>query len=401
MPSLLQLGGFDVQEGEVHMGLRGAWFARLVVSAETLPSGQVTLTVDGNDWLKGTVLSAGEFLFQTTVRLVGGAGGLSKDVVGAFQAAKLSDVLAAIAQQSGESLSGTIAGDVQAVPLQLWTLGRCTAAHALDELAQAATAYLSKSIGWRILPDGTLWMGEESWPAQDLPADSVIAAASPAEAWTWLGCRAPWLVPGVDLASVGQVLGVDHELGPDRMRSRAWTSGQLDVIEKLAAAVLGRLRIDFAGAPLIDRLALYRAKVVKAASDGSTVDVQPESSRLDLMQQVPFRHGPAVAVPKPGAFVLLGWEAGDSARPYARPDYELGATFTTANLLADLVTLGDTSGAQFVALANKVASALNAMVNTFNSHQHTGVVTGGGTTGAPAVPMGSPSSTAAAQVKAK
>jgi hypothetical protein len=69
----------------------------------------------------------------------------------------------------------------------------------------------------------------------------------------------------------------------------------------------------------IDFLALYSAKVVLQNADG-TLELQPDDERVPGASKVPFRYGvPGVrAKIKPGARVLLGWENGNPASPYAQ-----------------------------------------------------------------------------------
>lgn len=381
MPALITLDGADVQKGRLSLGLHGAGWADLTVASDAPPSGQVRLVVDGGlEWV-GTVRSAGAYLLTTEVRLVGGAGGLGLPVTGAFQGAELRDVLSEVMRLSGETQSASCPADVLSVPLERWTLGQCTAARALDEIAEAAALHLGTSIGWRVLADGTVWMGAESWPLQAMPDDSVISAYHPDEGRAVLGCAAPSLLPGVNLDGVGRVAGVDHYIDPDRLRTEVWTAEQLDPIAKLAAAVLDRLGLNYAGAPRIDRLLLARARVDAVAGDASTVDVTPESGRLSPMQKVPVRHGAARATVKVGAVVRLVWEGGLSGGVVALPLYDDGAGFSEINVVADLVVLGAVQGAQFVALANKVNNELNSIAAKLAGHKHAGVTVGTGLSG--------------------
>jgi hypothetical protein len=61
---------------------------------------------------------------------------------------------------------------------------------------------------------------------------------------------------------------------------------------------------------------------------------------------------------------------------------------------------GGTGAADFVALAQKVDTAIANIRTYINAHVHPGVTTGGGVTGAVAVPLGAQASSAAAKVKA-
>lgn len=67
-----------------------------------------------------------------------------------------------------------------------------------------------------------------------------------------------------------------------------------------------------------DYHALYPARVVSMGED-NTVDIKPDSARWGAgLSMVKIKHGlPGVSVRvKPGARVLLGFEEGDSKRPY-------------------------------------------------------------------------------------
>lgn len=348
MSSLITLDGHDVQKGRLSLGLHGAGWADLEISTDEVPviGTQMPLTVAGGLTWQGTVRYAGEYLQTTQVRLVGGAGGLGASVIGAYRGAVLGDVLAEIMRASGETQSGTIASSVLSVPLDRWTLGESTATRALDELAEAASLRLETSIGWRVLADGTVWMGAESWATQALPDDHVISKRWPDEGRTLLGCASPSILPGVDLEGVGRVAGVDHNFTVDAMRSTVWTEEQRDPIDKLAAAVLERLGLNYTGAPRLERLQLARARVDAIASDGSTVDVTPESGRLSPMQKIPLRQTAARAKLKTGARVQLAWEGGSSGGIVAQPVGDDGATFAEVKVNADAINLNSgTKGA--------------------------------------------------------
>jgi len=81
----------------------------------------------------------------------------------------------------------------------------------------------------------------------------------------------------------------------------------------------------------VDHLALYPCTVVAQRADG-TLDLRAEDERLGSPASIPYRtlRGLSVEVAA-GARVLLGFEAGDPARPYASL-WELGdATVVRVN----------------------------------------------------------------------
>lgn len=157
----------------------------------------------------------------------------------------------------------------------------------------------------------------------------------------------------------------------------------MDLGAGFVAAVRKALGLRTADPDELWRHGLYRARVEACAADGSTVDVTPEDPRLPARKAVPVRVGVAgaQAVVSQGAVVLLGWEAGDPARCYAVPSWEAGATVTKLVLNASTVILGGETGAQFVALANKVGTELDSIATKLAAHKHIGVTVGAGTSG--------------------
>ena len=102
------------------------------------------------------------------------------------------------------------------------------------------------------------------------------------------------------------------------------------------------------------------------------------------------------------------------ARRYRKKDLEPGEValyndagrfvlLKSGRIVADApeLRLGSDAASNFVALANLVLDRLTAIQTTFNAHVHTGVTTGGGSSGAPATPMAAPASVAAGKVKAE
>lgn len=136
----------------------------------------------------------------------------------------------------------------------------------------------------------------------------------------------------------------------------------MDLIARFRRTVLAALGVDdVPELPTYDRMALYPCEVKKCASDGSTVDVTPDSPRVKPAQGVRVKVGlpGAVAVVQQGARVLLGWEGGDPAKPYVVPSWESGATVTKLVLKATTVYLGDEAGAEELVKKSE-----------FNGHTH-------------------------------
>src|SRR6185295_18490020 len=183
MGALVTCAGADLQEGAVYLPARGAWLARLVLDTPKKPTGQVTIAAEKGFTLKGTVIDPGGVFFHSAhVLVVGGAGGLKKLCTpAAYHGASLSDPLNAVLATGGETLSSTVSASVTGLILQQWTVVSVPVSAALDDLCGAASEALGKVITWRVLDDGTVWLGEETWPAAKMPAGSDLLEVFPAE----------------------------------------------------------------------------------------------------------------------------------------------------------------------------------------------------------------------------
>lgn len=207
----------------MHLPSRGPWHARVKLDAATAPSGRVTLAAAGGLTASGTVAGGGVQLDSAYLRIIGGAGGLGTTIrPAAYRNALSRDPLGAILSAAGESLSSTVDQSILSVLLPVWTLAGERASSALDRLAYAVGLALGQALTWRVLLDGTVWIGAESWPAASLPAGADVLWFAPDDGRYELGVQTPALVPGVNVRGVGKVLAVDHWIEHDQVRTWAW-----------------------------------------------------------------------------------------------------------------------------------------------------------------------------------
>jgi hypothetical protein len=325
--SLVTANGVSVLGGSILMPLVGVWTADLVVDrADSLTAGaSVSIEADGFT-LKGTIAPerAGEFLDATHVRVIGGKGGLAKTAQPRSYAqpgAYVRDVLNGLAQDSGETFATTTDAAFLATNLVAWAVMAVPVSQAMATLLQVVAPDLS----WRILPDGTLWIGSESWTSSGVQFE--ILEQDPTHGQYELGVESPSIAPGVELADVGKVSRVEHRIGDDGVRSHVWTS---DTDRGIKSAVASLVKQAIPG---IDYFALYDARVVTQSADGATVDLQPLDKRLPGFGRVRLKLGIPATVAKfaPGAIVRLGWDRGNPSLPFACL-FDGGATLTTLEI---------------------------------------------------------------------
>ena len=382
MSSLLTINDVNVLQGTISAPLRGVWTADLVIDQVDL-SGfdagtSVSIKAEDGYELKGTVAPdrAGDFLETVHVRVLGGKGGMGKNASakgytqpGAF----VRDVLNGLATDTGETLSSTIDQSLLTTDLAAW----CTVAVPANRMLTSLLDIVAPNADWRILADGTLWCGDETWPSSSPTYD--LLNHDPALATYDLGVVSPSIMPGIAIDGIGKVARVEHTISAEHIKTHIWTDmpgNERGIREAIGAIV----RQEMGN---IDYFTLYDAKIISQSADGSTVDLQPGDPRLPGLSKVPLRLGiPGATVQvTPGGFIRLGWDRGNPSMPYAAL-WQGGESPIKVVIKGASVYLGDESGA--VALVG---------LTEFNAHTH--LFTG------PSGPVGTPTTPAIGTTKTK
>ncbi len=335
----------QVISARVRLPLRGAWVAELVLDAPDVSGAVEVDTGAGGLVLFGTVVQSGTVEAVTTVRVVGGAGGLSKAQAGKdYSSVPVSVVLADLCAVSGETLSSDCDPAILAQELSRWTTKPGRVVASLDELIDRL------GCSWRILPDGSLWIGSETWPIVSPPF--VLVLSDPAHGRLEIVPEALTITPGVSFAG-HNITDVEHTIQDRALRSALSYGSAGSTGDRLKAA-FGRLVGHYTSG--LDRFALYPAEVVTQDADG-LVSVRADDARLPPVSGVPIRHGiPGVTVEvEKGARVLLGFDAGQPDRPFVALWNSGGLKALkieasgTVTVKADSVILGDDKDARPVA----------------------------------------------------
>lgn len=294
-----------VVRGDLILPRTGNWTAHLELEREAM-AGPVVLRWLGTD-LQGYVLSGGEHEGRYQALIVGGAGGLWKELPakGHVNQAQARAIVEAILREAGEQLAVDADTAVLAQAVPAWVRMAGAAGEALDLITQTIGAI------WRIRPDGRVWIGQDRWTEQ-APAD--ILEGDPAQETAELAPEQLAPLPGQVLQ--GRRVGVVRfVIEPDSHRARLWYQAAGEAPhDPLKAGFYQLAREALRG---VDYLAAYPCKVRVQRSDG-TLDVEPDSQRIPPMTGVRYRgpcQGAKLSV-APNTRALLGFEGGDPRYPF-------------------------------------------------------------------------------------
>jgi hypothetical protein len=320
--ALVTANGQDVIETWFRPPRTGAWHADILVDDPDQIIGQVTLVIDGGALtLVGTAMRTGVFVDTGRLRVVAGAGGLGTSATPKhYNGTSVRIVLGDLLEIAGETLSSTADSSILDAALDAWT----TTANPVGTLISQLLAAAAPGVSWRMLPDGTLWVGKENWSDSGLDPATYQILSNPAEENSmYVGVDAPILLPGTTFEGQ-KVSFVEHHVGQgdDGVRMRVWFEPSVPAAaDRLRTAIAAAVQAAAARTDKIDYGRLYPAMVVSQA--GSTIDVQPDQvNGLDLlpdMAAVPLLLGlPGASVNGvAGGRVQIGWLGGDPSKPFA------------------------------------------------------------------------------------
>jgi len=290
----------------------GAWTADIAVDTDTPLDAPVTLVVDGRTWVGG-VVRGGVYAGSWRGRLVGAPGLLQPVTATALRGATLALVLDAVLREAGEASASTRATLDAAAPR--WHQHAVRASHAVADVARAA------GYAWRVLADGAVWVGAETWPAFT-PTDRVdVTDEAPETGRLVLAGDTLGVLPGQTLTlprrDPARVGYVEHRGTADEMRTTVLLEREGDAASTAGGRLLAAIEAVVARAlRRVDYFARYEARVVAQRADG-TLDVVPDDTRVPSAQAVPYRTLPGLTYEvQPGARVLLGYVGGLPSAPF-------------------------------------------------------------------------------------
>lgn len=321
-PGFPHASGVLLTEAEVTMQTQGPWFADVGIDLpddQDVPDGPFTFQIEGVEFV-GTVKPSrsGNFVGRTQLRVIGGAGGIDNQLTARNYAGgvtRVSTVVGDILRDSGEKLSSEADQAILDTQIAGWHRSECTGRQAMDQICVKA------GCTWRILRDGTVWIGNDGWPEVDL--DYPPIEVHHGDGFVLSAPESPLNVPG-EVVEGHRIVQVVHRLDHRGLRTEHHSRSVRTVRDKLLEPAM--VAIDYSRS--------YPCKVVTQNADG-TLQVTPEddvikANGLDHCDIYVGLPGTTVKVPS-GAECLVRFKAGDPSRAYVE-SWKTGTAFTSIDI---------------------------------------------------------------------
>lgn len=291
---------------ELRMKRMGAWYCELDLDQDEVETGKVKFVLDDIEFT-GTALpeQSGKDGSRAKVKVVGGNGRLSRKVAARSYSGgvgiKIGAIVRDILRDCGEDLSDLSDGPTLDRKLPRWQIAEGSAEDALTLLAEKTDS------AWRVLRDGTVWFGEETWP--EVEPDGTLVNESWSSGSLTLASDTPNMVPGT-VYQGQKVERVTHRYG-ETLRTDIETTSASTAIGRINAK--NKLEIDYSRE--------WPCKVIAQNVDG-TLQLLPDDAVMRGagrgLDHVPIRYGmPGMkANISPGARCHLAFAAGDPSRPF-------------------------------------------------------------------------------------
>lgn len=345
--SYLTLNGAPCLTATITLSRRGAWTADIeTVNAPAVAAGDHVTLVLGSQAFVGTVHRAVAFEGRGhDVRIVGGLGGLSTLLTPAqFYRPTVRNVLDA-ALAAGETLSSASDLTALAKPLDFWERSSRTLGQELDAIANVT------GLEWRVLSDGSVWMGTSLWAQSALTTYEVMDHVADAGKMV-IAADNPVVLPGETLEGL-RVSIVVHRITEDETRTEIYQDSTVDRSLGLLDSLIRRSQPT-------DLHAFYPYQVISQNADG-TFELKAIDPRMPSLSHVRYEPATPGTLYSIGSGVcMVGFEGGRETAPYVAA-WKLGTPTTVSLPVSSTLHLGAVSGADYVALSGLVQSNLNAL----------------------------------------
>lgn len=215
MEAFITLGGRPVVELAMGMPRIGVWWAQCALADnEPAPAGKLELDLNGYA-LTGSVLRSAVNSGTPIAMIAGGGGALSTKLrPKSYRQQTLRLILTDILGAAGDVVSSDSEAAVLGTIIPAWVIANRMAGEALASLV----AYVDGA-AYRYRPDGTLWVGHETWPLSSVE-DVEELDNDPLRRKLTMFAPTPSVQPGETWGEAGQIGYVEHYLREGTFRTQ-------------------------------------------------------------------------------------------------------------------------------------------------------------------------------------
>lgn len=207
---LATVNGIEVIDGRITMPVRGVWTMNARVKSDQVLSGVVSIVAPDMK-LTGKIVRSGVYRGTTSLFAVAGANGLGQEIkpTGFYQS-PVSVVLADIARLTGEKFSTTSDPNYTTLTVKQWNRRSDVAGVLLSNLVDYLSSLTdADAVNWRILDDGTIWIGVDKWTASTFQGQEISAPTDPAYLRRTIGSDSAGWRPGTTFNG-NKIVMVEH-----------------------------------------------------------------------------------------------------------------------------------------------------------------------------------------------
>lgn len=309
----------DILDGDLALPRIGVWTARAEIDADAALAVGADVTIalardkgGAPTRFAGRVVECVAWQGRARVIIAGGRASLadklaprlaSRSYVAAPHPVPVLEVVRDILADAGEALAAGAETALAGLVVSRWLRAAGTGAEALRELSAGRFA-------WRVLGDGTVWAGVETWPTA-APVATAGLYETRDDGFTLTSETAPEsadIVPGTVVLG-RQIVEVRYTFGAATRAALTYGESTLAELYRATVAAAGPH-------PVYGRT---HAATVRAQHADDTLDLEVDTADVGAVTHVPLRLGllGARCIVPEGTRVRLAFENGDPSRPYA------------------------------------------------------------------------------------
>ena len=217
MSNYASLNNICIHKLSINLPYTGIWIGEFFITNEIDIENNVLIKIGKTNWY-GKVLESAVYGGMVRLKVSGSKNGMSGIVQAKhYKSLKLNILCTQILNEMGERMATTVnLNDLSFEPAHYVRFsGGCAAT-----LNQVCTRF---GLNWRTLPNGTVWIGKETWPTLDVKSltNYVLMDEDSSNLNREYAIDDPVIIPGNKVDNLN-VMSVIYDIDDDKLRCTTW-----------------------------------------------------------------------------------------------------------------------------------------------------------------------------------